>query len=154
MQACRREWEMVRKRNTVRERQEDRQTDRQTHLAFLVRVFLHPHPGHVDLRQSDWELETLWTHDFSWQHAHHGFTVCSLHTHTIIFQTRCSHRVNHFFSNLTQKRPVGGWSVVSDGQTIYLSFSISIQFLLSWLIVCFLCGGFHFWGIFLMKIYH
>lgn len=50
-------------------------------LGVLVRVVFHPHPGQVDVGQSDRQLETFWTYDFSWQNAHHGFTVGLLEDH-------------------------------------------------------------------------
>ncbi|XP_029690451.1 uncharacterized protein [Takifugu rubripes] len=46
-----------------------------TDLALLLWVFLHPHPGQVDLSQTDGQLEPFWTQDLSRQHAHHCFTV-------------------------------------------------------------------------------
>lgn len=52
--------------------------DSKTDLAVLVRVILHPHPGQVDLGQTDGQLETVWTQDLSRQHAHHCSTVSSL----------------------------------------------------------------------------
>lgn len=52
-----------------------------TDLAVLVGVFLHPHPGQVDLRETDCQQETFWTHDLSGQHADHCFTVSSLWDH-------------------------------------------------------------------------
>lgn len=57
------------------------ETERQTDLAVLVGVFLHPHPGQVDLGQRDTQLETIETHLLSWQHTHHRLTVSSLWKH-------------------------------------------------------------------------
>lgn len=53
-----------------------------TDLAVLVRVFLHPHPGQVDVRQSDWQLEAFCTHDLSLHYTHYCLKVCSLWDHT------------------------------------------------------------------------
>lgn len=49
-----------------------------TDLAVLLWVLLHPHPGQVDLRQTDGQLEPLWSQDLIGQHAHHRFAVGSL----------------------------------------------------------------------------
>lgn len=51
---------------------------RRTHLALLVGVSLHPHPGQVGLSESHGQLETLQTQDLSGAHAHHGLAVSSL----------------------------------------------------------------------------